>query len=132
MATGSTDPVRHPRTAADAVRAFNHATLSTFGKDPQLAYPGTIYRTLAAFTTLARGLPQAFDQTGTALARLHQTGHLTADHGTPTQHADAVSVALREAEHHATAMAQALERAHSASGPLGYCGPINNDTDDDL
>lgn len=96
-----------------------------------LAYPGTIYRTLAAFATLAHRLPQAFDQTGTALADLHQAGHLTADHGTPTQHTDAVSVALREAEQHATAMTAALERAHSAANPLGYCGPID-DTDDDL
>ncbi|ELP70825.1 hypothetical protein PV735_07975 [Streptomyces turgidiscabies] len=132
MTTHTTDPVQHPRTAADAVRAFNHATLPTFGEGPQLAYPGTVYRALAAFTTLARGLPQAYDQIGTALARLHQTGHLTADHGTPTQHTDAVSIALREAEHHATAMTAALERAHSASAPLGYNGPIDDDTDDDL
>ncbi|MFE9685657.1 hypothetical protein [Streptomyces sp. NPDC006285] len=131
MTTRKTDPVQHPRKAAEAVRAFNHATRWACGGRPGIAYPGTVYRAVGAFTTLAYRLPQAFDQIGTALADLHTAGHLTADHGTPTQHADAASVALREAEHHASAMAAALEHAHSAASPLGYSGPID-DTDDDL
>ncbi|WP_329614477.1 hypothetical protein OG244_16005 [Streptomyces brevispora] len=130
MNTRNTDPARHPRTAADAIRKFNHATLPT-RTGPAIAYPGTLYNTIGSFATLAHRLPQALDQIGRALADLHKAGHLTADHGTPTQHADDVSTALREAERHATAMTEALERAHNASGPLGYCGPID-DTDDDL
>ncbi|WP_045559419.1 hypothetical protein [Streptomyces sp. FxanaA7] len=127
----TTDPTEHPRKAAEAIRAFNHATSRALDRRPGIAYTGTVYRAIGAFGTLAHRLPQALDQIGTALADLHTAGHLTADHGTPTDHADAVSTALREVEQHATAMAEALERAHSAASPLGYCGPID-DTDDDL
>ncbi|MFD9861253.1 hypothetical protein [Streptomyces alboflavus] len=126
MSARKTDPVKHPQRAADAVRAFNHTTLRSRDGSGELAYPGTVYRTVAAFASLAYRLPQAFDQIGMALADLHQAGHLTADHGTPTQHAVATSAALREAEQHATAMAEALTRAHSACSPLGYCGPTND------
>ncbi|MFD9880553.1 hypothetical protein ACFWZT_03680 [Streptomyces alboflavus] len=129
MTTRKTDPVKHPQKAADAVRAFNHATMRNRDGSGELAYPGTVYRTVAAFASLAYRLPQAFDQIGVALTGLHQAGHLTADHGTPTEHAHATSAALREAEQHATAMAEALQRAHSACSPLGYRGPLT-DTDD--
>jgi hypothetical protein len=131
MTTRKTDPVQYPRKAAEAVRAYNHVTLPTLNARFGLAYPGTVYQAIGAFTSLAHRLPQSFDQIGRALADLHKAGHLTADHGTPTEHADATSVALREAERHATAMAEALERAHSASSPLGYSGPVD-DADDDL
>ncbi|MFE7273702.1 hypothetical protein [Streptomyces sp. NPDC057623] len=131
MTNRNTDPTEHPRKAAEAVRAFNHTTQRTRDRRPGIAYPGTVYRTIGAFGTLAHRLPQAFDQIGTALADLHAAGHLTADHGTSTEHAIAVSEALREAEKHATAMADALERAQGASSPLGYSGPID-DADDDL
>jgi hypothetical protein len=123
----NTDPTEHPRKAAEAVRSFNHATRWASGGRPGIAYPGTVYRAVGAFATLAYRLPQAFDQIGTALANLHKGGHLTADHGTSTEHAIAVSEALREAEQHATAMAQALERAHNASSPLGYSGPLDDE-----
>ncbi|MEU7418690.1 hypothetical protein [Streptomyces antibioticus] len=131
MPNRDTDPIEHPRAAAEAVRAFNHTTVRSVGRRTGIAYPGTVYRAIGAFGTLAHRLPQAFDQIGTMLADLHTAGHLTADHGTPTEHANTVSKALREAEQHATAMAEALERAHRAAGPLGYCGPIDH-TDDDL
>ncbi|MFJ7046911.1 hypothetical protein ACIQVC_26460 [Streptomyces sp. NPDC101112] len=129
MTSRKTDPTERPRKAAEAVRAFNHATQRTRDSRPGIAYPGTVYRAIGAFGTLAHRLPQAFDQIGTALADLHTAGHLTADHGSVTEHALAVSEALREAERHATAMAETLERAHSASSTLGYSGPID-DTDD--
>ncbi|MEE1806414.1 hypothetical protein [Streptomyces sp. BE133] len=129
MTTRNTDPVRHPCKAADAIRAFNHATLPTRSGRPGIAYPGTVYNAIGAMATLAHRLPQALDHIAIALADLHKTRHLTADHGTPTQHATTVAKALREAEHHATAMTEALERAHNASSPLGYCGPID-DADD--
>ncbi|KMS70470.1 hypothetical protein ACM01_31355 [Streptomyces viridochromogenes] len=131
MTSRNTDPVQHPRKAAEAVRAFNHATQRTRDRHPDVAYPGTVYRAIGAFTSLAHRLPQSYDQIGAALADLHTAGRLIADYGTPTEHAVTVSEALREAEQHATAMAEALERAHRAASPLGYCGPID-DTDDDL
>ncbi|WP_327349453.1 hypothetical protein OG772_13190 [Streptomyces sp. NBC_01321] len=130
MSTRNTDPVRHPSKAADAVRAFNHATLPT-RTGPGIAYPGTVYRSIGAFASLAHRLPQAFDQIAGALTDLHKAGLLTADHGTPTQHTTTVVAALRDAERLALALTEALERAHNASGPLGYRGPID-DTDDDL
>ncbi|MFJ2418292.1 hypothetical protein [Streptomyces brevispora] len=130
MTTRNTDPARHPSKAADAVRAFNHATLPT-RTGPGITYPGTIYRSIGSFASLAHRLPQTFDQIALALADLHNAGHLTADHGTPTEHTTTAVAALRDAERLATALTDALERAHIASSPLGYCGPIN-DTDDDL
>ncbi|WP_329306660.1 hypothetical protein OG322_17755 [Streptomyces sp. NBC_01260] len=130
MTTRNTDPARHPSKAADAVRAFNHATLPT-RTGPGIAYPGTIYNAIGSLASLAHRLPQAFDQIAIALADLHKAGHLTADHGTPTQHTTTAAAALRDAERLATALTDALERAHNASSPLGYCGPIN-DTEDDL
>ncbi|MGW0597763.1 hypothetical protein ACWD11_11535 [Streptomyces sp. NPDC002776] len=131
MTSRNTDPTEYPREAAEVVRAFNHATQRTRDRRPGIAYPGAVYRAIGAFGTLAHRLPQAFDQIGTAVADIHTAGHLTADYGTPTEHAASVSEALREAEQHATAMAEALERAHRAANPLGYSGPID-DTDDYL
>lgn len=130
MTTRKTDPVTHPSKAAEAVRAFNHATLPTPG-GPAIAYPGTAYDAIGSFASLAHRLPQAFDQIGIALADLHKAGHLTADHGTPTEHATATAAALRYAERLATALTEALEHAHNAASPLGYSGPLD-DTDDDL
>ncbi|WP_328440573.1 hypothetical protein OHA71_32805 [Streptomyces sp. NBC_00444] len=129
MTHHTTDPADHPRKAAEAVRSFNHATL--FGRDgrPGLKYPITAYHVIGAFKALAERLPQSFDQTGMALADLLKAGYLAADYGTPTEHVAATWDALREAEHHATALAAALARAHSASSPLGYSGPID-DADD--
>ncbi|MFD9954298.1 hypothetical protein [[Kitasatospora] papulosa] len=128
MTTHTSNPARHPAKAADALRTFNHATLP--GRPaPALAYPGTIYNAIGSFATLAHRLPQALDHIALALADLRQAGHLTADHGTPTQHTTTAVAALREAERLATALTDALERAHSASSPLGYCGPMPEDDD---
>ncbi|MEU0134923.1 hypothetical protein ABZ172_13010 [Streptomyces sp. NPDC006296] len=128
MTTPTSNPARHPAKAADALRTFNHATLP--GRPvPALAYPGTIYNAIGSFATLAHRLPQALDHIALALADLHQAGHLTADHGTPTQHTTTAVAALREAERLATALTDALERAHIASSPLGYCGPMPEDDD---
>lgn len=131
MSSSTTDPVEYPRTAAEAIRDFNHATYPTIGGRPGIEYPGTAYCAIGAFTSLAHRMPQSFDQIAIALADLHKAGHLTADRGTPTEQAAATCAALREAERHAIALTEALERAHIASGVLGYCGPID-DTDDDL
>ncbi|MEV7481893.1 hypothetical protein [Streptomyces halstedii] len=129
MTARTTDPARHPAKAADALRTFNHATLPT-RSGPGIAYPGTVYNTIGAMATLAHRLPQALDHIALALADLHKAGHLTADHGTPTQHTTNAMAALREAEHLAGALTEALERAHNSAGPLGYCGPLPEDDDD--
>ncbi|MEN8650372.1 hypothetical protein ABCR94_06960 [Streptomyces sp. 21So2-11] len=132
MSTHKTDPTRYPQNGAEAVRSFNRATLPTRHGNPGLAYPGQMCRAIGGFESLAHRLPQSFDQIAMALADLHHAGHLTADHGTPTQHTEAAVAALHEAEQHARAMNEALERAHCATNPLGYCGPMNDDPDDDL
>ncbi|MFI9765704.1 hypothetical protein ACIHJG_02390 [Streptomyces sp. NPDC052415] len=131
MANRTTDPAEQPRKAAEAIRAFNHVTYPALNGRPGIEYTGTAYRAIGAFKSLAHRLPQSFDQIAMALAELHKAGHLTADHSTPTEHAAVTCAALREAEQHATAMTKALERAHNASGALGYGGPID-DSDDDL
>lgn len=130
MSNAHGDPLRHPRKAAEAIRAFNHETLPNL-TGPAIDYPSTVCDVIGAFSTLAHRLPQALDHIAVALVDLDQAGYLTADHGTPTQHTTTAVTALREAERLAVALTEALERAHNASSPLGYDGPIDY-TDDDL
>ncbi|MEV0576665.1 hypothetical protein [Streptomyces sp. NPDC050392] len=125
-----TDPAQYPAKAADALRLFNHATLPK-RDGAGIAYPGTIYRAIGNLATLGHRLPQALDHIALSLTDLHRVGHLTADHSTPATHTTAAVKALRRAEQLAIELTEALERAHVATGPLGYGGPFD-DTDDDL
>lgn len=101
--------------AAEAIRSINHATKT-------LEYPGDIYSTVANLKILAQRLPQAFEQLGGRLTQLGHDGHLRIEPGrgdlADTQ--DDVYDALRAAIDAAQAMEQALDRAHTALGPIGY------------
>ncbi|WP_405695446.1 hypothetical protein [Streptomyces sp. NBC_01185] len=125
-----TDPAQYPAKAADALRLFNHATLPK-RDGAGIAYPGTAYRAIGNLATLSHRLPQALDHIAVGLTGLHKAGHLTADHGAPATHTAAAVKALRRAEELAIELTKALERAHTATGPLGYGGQSDN-TDDDL
>ncbi|MGG2465617.1 hypothetical protein ACO0M4_38635 [Streptomyces sp. RGM 3693] len=119
-------PEGNADTAAEAVRKFNHATLPTpRSRTGSLHYPGQAYSSVAAFKQMAQMLPQAFDQTGACLTRLHLDGDLTADHGTVEDHVFDARQALTEAAHCAAMLAEALNRAHSAVASLGYSGQID-------
>ncbi|MEV8318889.1 hypothetical protein AB0Q95_32510 [Streptomyces sp. NPDC059900] len=122
------EPVTLLRDAAEAVREFNHLTFPTRQNPGGLAYPPEAYRAIGALKALSQRLPQAFEQIVRALTVPHERGYVTADYGTPETHIATASAALQEAHDLAHALAAALERAHTATSPLGYSGPIT-DTD---
>ena len=101
--------------AAEAIRSINHAAKT-------VEYPGAIYSTIANLKILAQRLPQAFEQLGGRLTQLGHDGHLRIEPGRGDLAAaqeDAYD-ALREAIIAAQVMEAALDRAHSALGPIGY------------
>lgn len=106
-------------TAAEAVRALNHAT-HPHSPVGALEYPADVYDTVAALKQLTQRLPQTFTQLGGFLETQHAAGYMTADHGTPEEHAAAVHDAFTEAADAAEALTSALDRAHNALAPLGY------------
>ncbi|MFJ8926497.1 hypothetical protein ACIRLA_07985 [Streptomyces sp. NPDC102364] len=122
----TTDPVQLAKDAAESLRAFNHRTFPG-GDRPGLASAPEAYRVLGALTALAERLPQALDQIDYALKAHHRLGHITADHGTAAEHTATAGTALLDAENHACALRAALNRAWSATNPLGHTGPIPND-----
>ncbi|WP_428953311.1 hypothetical protein [Streptomyces sp. cg35] len=126
----TTDPVQLVRDAAESVRVFNHRTFPG-GDRPGLVSAPEAYRVLGALTTLIERLPQSFEQIEQALNAHHRRGHVSADHGTPAQHIAAAGAALTQAEDHARDLAAALNRAWSATNPLGHTGPLRNHTADD-
>ena len=101
--------------AAEAIRAINHSTST-------VQYPGDVYSTVANLKILAQRLPQTFEQLGSRLTQLGHDGHLRIEPGRGDL-ADAQEetyAALRDAIEAARAMEDALNRAHSALGPIGY------------
>ncbi|MCX4827847.1 MULTISPECIES: hypothetical protein [unclassified Streptomyces] len=119
----TTDPVQLVRDAAESLRAFNHRTFPG-GDRPGLASVPEAYRVLGALTALVERLPQAFEQIDYALNTHHRLGHVSADYGTTTEHVTAASASLHEAEDYARGLTAALNRAWSATNPLGHTGPI--------
>ncbi|MCQ4212371.1 hypothetical protein [Streptomyces longispororuber] len=120
MSRRPVDPVVYLQEAAEAIRKYNHATYATTHNPHPLPYPGEAYRAIAAFKALAERLPQAFEHTGNALDSLADTGHVMATHGDVDHHVSAAINALTDAEDLARSLTTALERAHSATGVLGY------------
>jgi hypothetical protein len=70
-------PAEAANTAAESVRALNHATLSGTGYE----WPSDVGAVMNALTTLAQRLPQALDQAGRWLEREHNAGRVGHDHG---------------------------------------------------
>lgn len=101
--------------AAEAIRSVNHTTGT-------LKLPGDIYTTVANLKTLAQRLPQAYQQIASQLTRLGHHGHLRIDpgHGDVSDAQDQAYQAMYEAVLAAQVMEEALGRAHSALGPIGY------------
>ena len=112
-------PAQLSDAAYEAVRALNHATLST--RDGW-RYPGDAYSTVANLSSLAGGLPQALGQLESLIGALEDGDHLGSDKGAddlPSRLVDfhgAVGDAIAQAH----ALYRALDRAHQALGPIAY------------
>ncbi|MFD8516534.1 hypothetical protein ACFV27_37020 [Streptomyces antimycoticus] len=101
--------------AADAIRTLNHTTGT-------LEYPGDIYSTVANLKILAQRLPQTYQQLAGQFTQLGHDGHLRIEpgRGDLSDAQDQAYHALYDAVVAAEAMEQALDRAHTALGPIGY------------
>ena len=96
------------RSAAEAVRGLNHATLGGSG----LGQPADAYQVLGELSLAAAGLPQLLGQVGRWLATALAAGRLGCDDGTDP--AGAVSGAwlfISDARASAAALARNLEHA---------------------
>ncbi|MEU3978413.1 hypothetical protein [Streptomyces bacillaris] len=106
-------------TAADAVRALNHATL---GPDrPGWEYPADAYDVIGGLDQLVGFLPQALDQIARHIERLAADGHIRSTKG--GDGSDEVATALRALEWanaDATQLQSRLATVHSALSPLAY------------
>ena len=101
-------PLALARTAAEAVRSLNHATLGGQG----LAQPADAYAVLGELALAAAGLTQLLAQVGRWLAAALAAGRLGCDDG--TEPAAAVSGAwlfLSDARSAAAALARDLSQA---------------------
>jgi len=112
-------PAQYASTAADAIRALNHATLTTTGRDGW-EYPSDAYDVIGALDQMAGGMNQALKQVWMLLSGLAGDGHIRSDQGTPDQDLAAARAALDTARAAADQLVTALSRAHSATGHLGY------------
>jgi hypothetical protein len=101
-------------TAAEAVRALNHATVFT---DGGLTGPGDVYDVLGSLATLAARLPQALSQLQAFLTREHTAGRvqiLDGQHtGDPAAAIADVARWLTCAAGSADTLREALEQAHT-------------------
>ncbi|MEQ1698588.1 MAG: hypothetical protein ABMA25_00680 [Ilumatobacteraceae bacterium] len=69
----------HAEEAAEAIRAFNHASFAI----DSIEQPSTVYRVLGELYTLASRLDQAIGQLSRPLQRQLQAGRLHVDDGAP-------------------------------------------------
>lgn len=111
-------------TAAEAVRALNHATVFTDGG--RLTGPANVYDVLGSLATLAARLPQALSQLQAFLTREHTAGRVQIVDG---QHVGDPAAAVADVDRWLTCAAgsadtlrEALEHAHTtltctAAGP---------------
>jgi hypothetical protein len=96
------------RSAAEAVRSLNHATLSGNG----LAQPADAYALLGELALAAGGLPQLLAQVGRWLTTALGAGRLGCDDGTdPAAAVSGAWLFISDARGGAAALARALEHA---------------------
>lgn len=106
--------------AAEAIRALNHATMST--RDGW-EFPSDAYSVIGNLRELAQRLPQVLQQTETFIERLAEGDHIRSDRG--GNGATEVIVAcdaIERAREDAVKMGAALDTVHSALSPLAYQG----------
>ena len=96
------------RSAAEAVRSLNHATLSGTG----LAQPADAYTLLGELALAAAGLPQLLAQVGRWLTTTLGAGRLGCDDGTdPAAAVSGAWLFISDARAGAAALARNLEHA---------------------
>jgi hypothetical protein len=96
------------RTAAEAVRSLNHATLGGGG----LAQPADAYAVLGDLSLAAAGLPQLLAQVGRSLAAALSSGRLGCDDGTdPVAAVSGAWMFMSDARSAAAALARDLSQA---------------------
>lgn len=99
---------------AEAIRALNHATLSTGG----LGEPATAYAVLGQLAAAAHRLPQLCGQLAGWLAEENTAGRLAHTTGGLDDVLDDVQASLDRAVQHATQLGEALDQAHQATAWL--------------
>lgn len=111
------NPARHLAAAAESVRAFNDESADT---GPDWEMPGDAYAALAHLAHIAHMLTQAIDQVTLPVVRTHKAGQLRIDNGQGVELQMAVMRQARSDARLATpSLADALNRLHASTGPMG-------------
>lgn len=113
------NPAALASSAAEAIRALNHATLDAHGRDGW-TYPGDAYDVIGALDRMAGGLNQALEQVWMLLSGLAADGHVRSDRGDIDQPMTEARAALDDARAAADRLTVALSRAHAATSPLAW------------
>ncbi|MEU8765011.1 hypothetical protein [Streptomyces sp. NPDC048659] len=110
-------PAQLADTAGDAIRALNHATLST---RPDWEYPGDAYSVVGNLAYMAGMLPQAIEQITQLLTTLEGENHLKSDRDTLGDDLEAAYAGLHIAAGAAETLRGALTRAQNGLGAVAY------------
>lgn len=110
--------------AKEAIHALNYATLP-WDNYPGLEYPSDAYDAVGSLVAMAGMLPQALNQLGKYVDRETAAGRIEIYEETVTPEAAAATLdlALADAQSAAVDLLRALNRAHSATSRMAYCGP---------
>ncbi|WP_219466914.1 hypothetical protein [Nonomuraea rhizosphaerae] len=100
----------------ECVRVLNHATLNP----DAITYPATVHDVIGHLRTAVQGLDQLLPQLRAQLRRMHDSGRLDSVGGELTSENRVVATRweLNAARRRASALAEALRRAHNASSGL--------------
>lgn len=130
----SVTPIEHASTAAEAVRALNHATLSAGPANGSDGYvwPADVDAVTAQLAILAQRLPQALDQAARWLETSAATGRVGHDKGLDGERAGVLAaVLLRAGGAAAETMLRRLDEARQITAHLtstvpdtGHHGPL--------
>lgn len=114
----TTDPVRHLQAAAEAIRQFNHESLSTGGDNWR--YPPAAYRAVGSLSHLVGMLAQAIDQSVQPVRKTHELGRvLLDDRSDPTTAVEQLENACRWAVTAAHSATRAVQKMHNITSPMG-------------
>lgn len=114
----SDNPARHLSEASDGLRAFNHASSAT---KPDWEDPADSYTALGGLAYLVQMLGQAVEQSTAPVRHAHEQGRIRIDGGGDPEAKFGELVAAREdGIAAAAALTAAVQRMHSAVGPMGH------------
>lgn len=109
-------PTQHAETAAEAIRAINHLTMS-----PRDSWqtPGDVYSLVGGLHQMAMKLPQALEQANCFIDKLNDAGRLRSDKDQLDHDLAEVFYGLDAARLAAQRLHGALNRAHNGLGQIG-------------